>query len=233
MRKDRCDATDAWVYPSERSVMRSGAQEAARRVHDHHSPCQVSPPGSTVGHERDSLLPASRSLSASVSERERVGSVCRREEGARQRGMGEGRGHPALDREATEAESRNKVQRVAGLSCSLRCAIKWVKTQQHRQLSVCLCLHLSQGTYYYLGSSWVKDYSSQSELPRCKSTEQNKLVHVLKGHWFSSKISMILHISRQVLVAPWETSLFLVPFQRCGSCSKASVFACYPFLKWI
>lgn len=178
VRKDRCDATNAWVYHSERSVMRSGAQEAARRVHDHDSPCQVSPPGSTVGHERDSLLPASRSLSASVSERERVGSVCRREEGARQRGMGDGGwgGHPALGRAATEAESRNKVQRVAGLSCSLRCAIKWVKTQQHRQLSVCLCLHLSQGgdrSHYLLLFGLILGYRLQQPV-RTASLQVNR-----------------------------------------------------------
>lgn len=216
VRKDRYDATNAWVYPSERSIMRSGAQEAARRVHDHDSPRQVSPPGSTVGHERDSLLPASRSLSASVSEREQVGSVCRREEGARQRGMGEGRGGGVIRLSTGRPRRRSHGAKSNEWQDS---AVAWgVQSSEWRRSNTvsCLCVYVSTSarvvteviTYYYLGSSWVTDYSSQSELPRCKSTEQNKLVHVLKGHWYSSKISMILHISRQVLVAPWETSLF-------------------------
>lgn len=90
MRKDRCAATNARVYPSKRVVLRSGAQEPARRVHDHDSPCQVSRPGQTVGHERDSRLPASRSLSASVSERQRVRSVRRGRGGERRRGRQRG-----------------------------------------------------------------------------------------------------------------------------------------------
>lgn len=149
VRRDKCVASKAQEYPSKGSAKRSDDQEAACRDQDHDSPCQVSPPGWTVGHERNSQIQTSHSLSASGSESQRVCSVCRRVEGrrdaARDRGKKKGRvtRHQALGRAATEAESRSKVQRVAGLS--LRCAIKWVKTQHHRQLSVCLCLHLSHG----------------------------------------------------------------------------------------
>lgn len=68
--------------------------------------------------------------------------------GSEGRGGGEGVGrvtrHRALGRAATKAESRSKVQGVAGLS-AWGVQSSELRTQQHRQLSVCLCLHLSQG----------------------------------------------------------------------------------------